>query len=189
VRESAMVGLEHGKVVVADHDQEWADLFQREHDRIKTALGNIALAIEHVGSTSIRGLAAKPIIDIIVAIDSYESFFPHVPTVEKLGYVYRGEDGLPRRHLFWNDDPCTVHLRFLEKDSESWHSHLAFRETMRGSPELRQAYLDLKRQLAEQFPDDREAYTAGKQEFIQSVLQQLAEERHRHPPPDSSTLL
>lgn len=180
-----MIGLKTGTVALSAPDHRWAELFEHERERLARALGEVARAIEHVGSTAIPGLEAKPIIDMMVAVDSYESFFPHVPTVEKLGYIYRGEDGIPRRHLFWNPDPCTVHLRFLEKDSDAWHLHLAFREAMRRSPQLRQQYLELKRDLARRFPHDREAYTAGKQEFICSILAPLLAERKRGQPPES----
>lgn len=166
-----MTGLKPGRVELSEHDQHWSRVFERERDRVKSALGPEALAIEHVGSTSIPGIAAKPIVDIAVAIREFEAFAPHVPTVERLGYIYRGENGIPRRHYFLLGDPRIVHLHFLEISGPNWRQHLVFRETMRASPKLRRAYEALKRDLAARFPNDREAYTAGKHAFIMEVLE------------------
>lgn len=179
-----MIGLKPGTVTISKHDQRWREIFERERDRIKQALGDVVLAAEHVGSTSVPGLDAKPIVDIAMAIASFESFPPHIPTVEALGYIYRGENGIPRRHYFVYGDPRIVHLHFLERDSDAWHIHLAFRETMRHSPELRQQYMDLKHELATRFPNDRDAYTAGKQAFIHSIIDPIVAEHRSKPTPD-----
>jgi GrpB-like predicted nucleotidyltransferase (UPF0157 family) len=179
-----MIGLKPGTVSISQHDQRWNDVFERERDRIKRALGGVVLAAEHVGSTSVPDLAAKPIVDIAIAIASFEDFAPHVTIVETLGYIYRGENGVPRRHYFVLGDPRTVHLHFIEHDSDAWHAHLAFREKMCSSPELRRQYMDLKHDLAARFPNDRDAYTAGKQAFIHSIIDPILAERRRAPTPD-----
>lgn len=174
-----MLGLKPGTVEISPHDHRWSDLFARERDRIKEAIGDVALDIQHVGSTSVPGLAAKPIVDIAVAIRSYDEFPPHIPAIERLGYIYRGENGVPRRHYFVLGEPRTVHLHFLERDGDAWHAHLIFRERMRSSPELREQYMALKRRLAKQFPNDRDAYTAGKQQFIHSIIDPALAARRR----------
>jgi len=165
-----MTGLEPGTVTLSEPDPEWRALFERERDRIKTAVGPVALDIQHIGSTSIPGIAAKPIVDIAVAIVSFEAFDVHVPVIEKLGYIYRGEHGIPRRHYFVLGEPRVVHLHFLEISGEQWRDHLVFRETMRARPDLREAYMNLKRDLVKRFADDRDGYTAGKREFIRGII-------------------
>ncbi len=174
-----MLGLEPGTVSISRPDARWRELFARERDRIQEALGPVALDIQHVGSTSIPGLPAKPIVDVAVAIKSYDDFFPYIPVIEKLGYVYRGENGTPRRHYFVLGEPRTVHLHFLEHDSDDWLAHLVFRNRMRRSPALRRRYLRIKRHLAAKYPDDRDAYTAGKQPFIHSVIDPVLAAKRR----------
>jgi len=171
--DSAIIGLERGIVRLAPFDPGWAVLFEEEKASLSRALGVWALDIQHVGSTAIPGGVAKPIIDIAIAVQNYEAAFACVKPMETLGYVYGGENGIPRRHYFNKYDPrSTHHVHMFELTSKEWCEHLLFRDYLRSHPEIVQAYADLKRQLLEQFPANREAYTGGKAEFICRVLDQ-----------------
>src|SRR6516165_9169361 len=97
---------------------EWAVRFAEERLRIAGALGASVLDIQHIGSTAIPGITAKPILDIAVAIRDFESGHALVPSLVALGYIYRGQNGIPRRHYFERDDAC--HLHFFEQGSLNW---------------------------------------------------------------------
>lgn len=166
------LGLERTTVTLRPHDSCWAELFELERVRLRTALGDDVLALEHIGSTSVPGLTAKPILDVGVAVESFESAFALAPRLEGLGYTFRGEQGIPRRHYFvqGTDEKRTHHLHMLELTNPEWRDLLLFRDRLRTQPGTAQAYETLKRQLAAQYPNDRAAYTDGKVEFIRAVL-------------------
>lgn len=175
--ESAIIGLERGVVRLVPYDPGWAILFEEEKSRLAEALRIWVLDIQHVGSTAIPGGVAKPIIDIAIAVQNFEAAFASVKPMETLGYMYGGENGIPRRHYFNKYDPSsTHHVHMFELTSQNWRDHILFRDYMRSHPEAVQAYTKLKLQLLEQFPANREAYTEGKAEFICSVLDQALRE-------------
>ncbi len=166
------LGLERATVTLRPYDGRWAELFRLERLRLQTALGDDILAIEHIGSTSVPGLTAKPILDMGVAVERFEAAFALVPRLEELGYTFRGEQGIPRRHYFvqGSDQNRTHHLHLLEQSNPEWRDLLLFRDRLRAQPETIRAYEALKRQLAERYPNDRVAYTNGKVEFVRTVL-------------------
>ncbi len=166
------LGLERTTVILRPYDERWAKLFELERVYLQTALGDDVLAIEHIGSTSVPRLTAKPILDIGVSVESFEAAFALVPRLEELGYTFRGEQGIPRRHYFvrGSDQNRTHHLHMLEHANPEWRDLLGFRDRLRAQPETVRAYEALKRRLAEQYPNDRVAYTDGKYEFIRTVL-------------------
>jgi GrpB-like predicted nucleotidyltransferase (UPF0157 family) len=169
-----MIGLKPGTVALSAPDPAWRAVFYEESARIIEAVRDFVVAIEHVGSTAIPGLQAKPIIDIAAATPTFEGFFPAVPRLEKLGYTFRGEFGIPRRHFFTLGDPVTVHFHVFEEHGKDWPEQLRFRDAMRASEKLRAEYEALKVELAAKFANDRPAYTAAKSDFIQRVLREAA---------------
>lgn len=173
-----MLGLERGVVRLAPHQAVWSVLFEEEKGRLEKALGSAVLDVQHIGSTSIPGIKAKPILDVGVAVRNFEEAFVLIPKVERLGYLYRGENGIPRRHYFVKGTPerRTHHLHMVELDSEEWTKNLLFRDYLRRHPEAARAYQALKEALATQYPRDREAYTDGKHAFVQEVLQKARAE-------------
>lgn len=176
--DNAIIGLERGVVRLVPYDPGWAVLFEEEKTRVSQALGDLALDIQHVGSTAIPGGVAKPIIDIGIAVESFEAAFACVKPMEDLGYGYAGENGIPRRHYFVKHNPATTHhIHMFEFTSNQWRDHILFRDYMRSHPEAVQAYTDLKLQLLEQFPMNREAYTEGKAEFIRSIVETASESK------------
>jgi GrpB-like predicted nucleotidyltransferase (UPF0157 family) len=163
------MGGEQRRVGLAEYDAGWPRLFEEEAARIRDAVGDWVLAVEHIGSTSVPGMPAKPIIDIAVAVRSFGEAVRCVAPLEQVGYTYRGEWGMPRRHYFVKGEPRTHHLHMLEAGTEQWDRHIRFRDTLRASPELAAEYAALKRRLAAPFARDRDAYQAGKALFIGRV--------------------
>jgi GrpB-like predicted nucleotidyltransferase (UPF0157 family) len=159
------------EVRICDYDPEWPHLFSRIECELREHVGTLAVAIEHVGSTSVPGLAAKPIIDIDIVIASGYQFPLIKERLEKFGYIHEGPLGLRGREAF----RCVIdlpvhHLYVCESGARPLQEHLCFRDILRQSPELATEYAVLKRNLAEQHRNDRDAYTEAKTGFIRSVL-------------------
>ena len=159
------------EVWVSEYDPEWPRLFSKIERELREQVGALALAIEHVGSTSVPGLAAKPIIDIELVIASAYQFPSVKERLENLGYIHRGPCGVPDREVF----RCVIdlpphHLYVCETGARPLREHLSFRDALRQSPPLAAEYAALKRSLAEQYRNDRDAYTEAKTSFIRSVL-------------------
>jgi len=165
-----MIGLERGTVTLSPHREEWHELFAGERKRIRTTIGDRLLAVEHIGSTSICGIAAKPILDIMIGTPEFEAELPGVGALEAIGYEYKRENGVPNRHFFGKGVPRTVHLNVFRFGGEFWLSHLAFRYYLKNNGDAAREYEQLKLSLAEHFPNDRESYTNGKLAFVEKVL-------------------
>jgi GrpB-like predicted nucleotidyltransferase (UPF0157 family) len=167
-----MIGLERGTVRVVAYQSEWARLFDEERRLIEVAIGLRARGIEHVGSTAVEGLVAKPIIDITVAVAEVADVAACVEPLASLGYEFKGEDEIPEHFLFGKGVPLrTHHLHMVGLDSEFWRDHLLFRDYLRRNRETADEYARLKLQLAAQFAHEREAYTQAKSPFIKRVLE------------------
>jgi GrpB-like predicted nucleotidyltransferase (UPF0157 family) len=154
-------------VIVSDYDPNWPGLFQSLRKRIADALGDMAAAIEHVGSTAVPDLAAKPIIDIDVLLASETMLPAAIEQLASLGYIHRGTLGIPEREAFLapaNDPPH--HLYVCPPRSAEFRRHMAFRDYLRAHPEDAKIYGDLKIALAERFREDRPAYNTAKGEFV-----------------------
>jgi GrpB-like predicted nucleotidyltransferase (UPF0157 family) len=165
------LGLERGTVRLVPYDSRWPVLFLDEAERIRSIAGaDLPLAIEHVGSTAIPGLAAKPILDLLGGYPRGASVSTYVDALTRAGYQHRGEQGIPGREFFRRGDPRSYHFHLAEKGGTFWREHLAFRDALRTQPELRDAYAALKVQLAQKYPYDREAYIEGKTEFVRKVV-------------------
>jgi GrpB-like predicted nucleotidyltransferase (UPF0157 family) len=165
------------EICIVEYDPRWASLFEEEAERIWQALGkNLVVEIEHIGSTAVSGLAAKPIIDIMVGVYSLLDALIAIPALEAMKYVYWREDTRPGRMFFVKGMPPygkqrTHHVHIVERESEFWERHKLFRDYLRTHPEEKQGYEALKRNLAARFSSDREAYTNGKKEYIQRVME------------------
>lgn len=173
-----MIGLEKGTVHVVAYRPGWNDLFERERLLLQQHIGHLALDIQHVGSTAVPGLDAKPILDIAVAVASVSVVSLCVRPLCRLGYVDRGDQGGNGGHLFVKEsspDIRTHHLHVVATDDPQWRRYLRFRDALRCDEALRTRYSTLKRTLRERFPEDRNAYTAAKCEFVQGVLQRQVE--------------
>lgn len=170
------------EVVVVEYDPRWPALFEEERARLLSLLSPWVDSIEHVGSTSVPGLAAKPILDIMVGLRTLEDAQHCIPRLESIGYEYvpRHEAALPERRFFHKGATRrarTHHLHMVETASRFWHRHLLFRDRLRANAELARRYDELKRQLAARFPFDRDAYTNAKAPFIEEVLSKGSDDR------------
>ncbi len=168
--EHDVLGLSSETVVVRPYTPEWPQLYLAEEARLVGSIGEYVLDIQHVGSTSIPGMIAKPILDVAIAVSDFEEAARCIEPIERLGYHYRGEYGISRRHYFTKGNPRTHHLHMLERHSENWASSISFRDHLRQNPSLAEEYAALKQCLSEQFPTDRLAYQDGKAAFIHHVL-------------------
>jgi GrpB-like predicted nucleotidyltransferase (UPF0157 family) len=158
------------RVVVVDYDPEWPGLFERLAAPIRKALAGVALSVEHVGSTSVTGLAAKPVIDIDVVVADGD-VAEGIRRLTALGYVHRGDLGVPTREAFGRpEDEPRHHLYLCPATSPALANHLTVRDHLRARPDEAAAYGALKRRLAEAHPDDIDAYIRGKTEFLIGVL-------------------
>jgi GrpB-like predicted nucleotidyltransferase (UPF0157 family) len=142
----------------------------------RNVLGNdLVVEIEHIGSTAVPGMAAKPVIDIMVGVRSLVGAKSAIPALESLGYVYWRENPDPGRMFFVKGMPPygnqrTHHVHIVEVNSEFWEEHRLFCDYLRRHPEEAKQYETLKRDLAATFRSDREAYTSGKNDYIRAVM-------------------
>jgi len=173
-----MLGLQRGTIRLLPHNENWHGAFESERLRLFGALSGHSIKIEHVGSTAICGIVAKPIIDIMVGIRAYDEGYKCVSALERLGYEYKGENGVPERHYFGNGVPRTHHLHIVTVGSDFWIHHLLFRDYLIVNRQAAEEYNELKLALAGRFPEDREAYTNGNEPFVRRVLQAAKETQH-----------
>lgn len=159
------------KVVIVPYDPEWPVLFQQLGLALRGALGPTALRIDHIGSTSIVGLAAKPVIDVQISVAEFEPLDLYRLPLEKLGYVFRANNPELTKRYFRErpgDRRTHIHVRRLGSWAEQFA--LLFRDYLRAHDEDAQAYAKLKYDLAEKYRDDRQGYTEAKAPFIWEIM-------------------
>ncbi|MFX1537868.1 MAG: GrpB family protein [Promethearchaeota archaeon] len=172
-----MIGLKRGIVKLSPYSSKWVEVYSKEKLQLETVIGDHVLEIQHIGSTSIPGMIAKPIIDIAVAVHDFREAFKCVELLKDLEYEYKGEFGIPKRHFFVKGNPRIFHLHMLEISSQEWKNHQFFRDFLIQHPNKAEEYAELKILLARQFSTDRDAYTEGKASFIEKILHQEKEEK------------
>lgn len=157
-------------IEVVDYDDAWFDVFLVWRQRISDAVGSAAKRIEHVGSTAVPGLAAKPVVDIQVSVEDIEDESRYVHAIESTGVPLRSRD---REHRYFRppkDQPRVVQIHVCDIGSNWQRGHLLFRDFLRADPSSCRAYAALKRRLAAEYHNDRLAYTEAKSEFILGTL-------------------
>ena len=156
--------------------------FAEVHSELLRALSPSQIAVEHIGSTSVPGLSAKPIIDVLVGADSIHAIEQKIEVLEQVGYKYiaKYEDVFPIRRYFVRSagSALRVNLHAVVLGSPFWVEHLAFRDALRSDPSLVSQYQELKERLAVTFKDDRPSYTEGKASFIQAVIASVLRPAH-----------
>jgi GrpB-like predicted nucleotidyltransferase (UPF0157 family) len=158
-------------IIVVDYDESWPRVFESLRAHVAAALGAVAVSIEHVGSTAVPGLAAKPVIDMDVVVASKADVPIAIVRLGMIGYVHRGDLGITGRDAFLQPANFPAHhLYVCAADAEELSRHLLFRNFLRSHPDAARAYSELKQKLAEQFRDDREAYSQAKTPFILNAL-------------------
>lgn len=168
------------RVEILPYDQAWADQYKEEAGAITKVLGERLVAVHHVGSTSIPGLAAKPIIDILPVLRDIETLVADDAGMQALGYEGLGEYGLPARRYFRKLDGQRhlVHVHAYGESNPEIERHLAFRDYLIAHAEKASQYAKLKMELAQRYPHDSEAYQDGKHDWIQAT-EQLALDWYR----------
>jgi GrpB-like predicted nucleotidyltransferase (UPF0157 family) len=165
-----VLGLEPDRVRLRPYTSRWPQLFAVEAAAIRTVLGPLAVDVQHVGSTSIPGLMAKPILDIAVALEQLCSYPLCIARLAALGYEHVPWQGLARNEVFAKGAPRTHLLHVVEHGGDKWQDYLKFRERLASVPGLAHEYESLKLALASTHALDRAGYTAAKHTFIRGVL-------------------
>jgi GrpB-like predicted nucleotidyltransferase (UPF0157 family) len=168
-----MLGLQRGIIRVVPADPGWAAAFAEEQERLQEAIGHLVIDIQHVGSTSVPGLDAKPIIDIAVAVALPDDIARCRPTLLALGYLDRGDGGSDGGYLFVKEshpEVRTHHLHIVTLEDLQWANYLRFRDRLRADDVLRDEYAAIKHLLKQHCADNIRAYTAAKAPFIRGVL-------------------
>lgn len=165
-------------MTIADYSPHWPAQFDAEARVLRSAFGDDTIDVEHVGSTAVPGLGAKPVIDMLLGASSLAQIEHHIRDLEAVGYRYvpEFERQLPLRRYFVkpNRGDAHFHLHAVERGGAFWLDHLRFRDALREQPALCEQYLTLKRQLAASFQMDRAGYTDAKASFIEGVLSDIA---------------
>lgn len=169
-----MLGLKRGTVELYPHEKEWEENARQTIALLKAVLGSAAVDIQHVGSTAIRTICAKPIIDLAVAVRSLDDVAPFADALARHGFIDRGADR-PGQLLFvmgdLNTDIRTHHIHFVEHSSAAWRNYINFRDYCNAHPAEAARYDALKRSLCGEYADNRAAYTPGKQPLIEELLE------------------
>ncbi|WOF73289.1 GrpB family protein [Parvibaculaceae bacterium PLY_AMNH_Bact1] len=160
-------------VALAAHDNAWADQFEKLALQMKTACGDKLVTIHHIGSTSVPGLAAKPLIDMMPELRHHEEGPALAPLLEPLGFIYFGAYGIDGRHFFRRKGDVDVNVHMFETGHIEIERHVVFRDALRSDTKLLEAYQALKEELAARFPNDVDSYARSKSDFIESVLREL----------------
>jgi GrpB-like predicted nucleotidyltransferase (UPF0157 family) len=160
-------------IVIVDYDRRWPDIFEQLSALIWTAVRGLATAVEHVGSTSVPGLAAKPIVDISVVVPNEATVRDAIDRLAGLDYVHQGNLGVEGREAFTTPGALPAHHLYLcSKDSLALANHLAVRGYLRSHPDVAREYGALKKSLAHEYPHEIDRYTEGKTEFLLRILEQ-----------------
>ena len=173
-----MVGLSKNSVKLYPHSEEWSILFEKEKIKVYNCIKEYVIDIQHVGSTSIRGMHAKPIIDIVVAIDDLKDGFKLIDDIESIGYHFKGSLGKSNRFFFWkgNETNNTHNLHIVQYGDKNWENLTLFRNFMNNHSDYRDKYYSLKLDSANKYKDDRDAYTSSKTKFILDVIKLAKQE-------------
>ena len=162
------------RVIVVPYDAAWKRAFEKIKDELAAAMGDLIVGIEHVGSTSVEGLCAKPCIDIDVVIEDYTVFDSVVKRLETIGYMHEGNLGIPDREAFcYHNKPHLLshHLYVCPQQSEELRRHTVFRDFLRSNPEAVKRYGSVKETAAKLFPNDISGYMAYKAPCIAELYE------------------
>jgi GrpB-like predicted nucleotidyltransferase (UPF0157 family) len=172
-------GVEKRDIQILDYDPRWPEEFQANAARISAALGETALRIEHIGSTSVPGLAAKPIVDILVVVNDSAVEATYLPQLKGAGYMLRVREPDFQEHRMFRTPERDVHIHVFSLGSPEIERYLIFRDRLRSNPEHRLRYEQTKRALAARSWPDMNAYADAKTEVVESILAAARAEAER----------
>ena len=172
------MALKRGIVKLDEYTNDWEKEYLKEEKLLKSLLKDKIIEIHHIGSTSIPGLKAKPIIDILIVLKNFDYIDDITNILEPYGYENRGKQGIDDRFFFAEcpDDAGTHYIHFTLPNSDTYYNQIYFKKYLIEHPEYIQKYCDLKEKLAKQYTNDRPKYTKGKDEFIKSVITKAHQE-------------
>lgn len=165
------LGLRRGTVIVEAHNREWEIIAAETIAELRSILQEVLIDAQHVGSTSVKRICAKPIIDIVVGLSDFDGLLSKNIILDKRGFMFRGQDH-PGQYLYvcGKDDLRTHHIHAVIYDSSAWNDYIDFRDYLNFHEEDAENYSKLKESLAEQYSEDRETYTAMKSGMISEIL-------------------
>lgn len=176
------IGLKRGTVHLEEHQSEWDQNAQEVIAVLKAALGGAAVDIQHIGSTAIRKISAKPILDIAVAVNDFDAVLMKKEALASRDILFR-LDERPTQLLFvmgdFAADTRTHHIHVVKWDSSEWFNYLNFRDYLNANDAAAKEYEAVKKRLAAEFPADRDAYLAGKGDVVAKLLNEAANWRSR----------
>jgi len=159
-------------VRLVEYDERWPALFAAESARILAGVPEPPLTLEHIGSTAVPGLCAKPVLDMLAGHPGAVPILKYVERFERAGYQHRGDAGIAGHQLFRRGQPRAYHVHLVESGGALWREYLAFRDYLRSNRQAAARYADIKRSLAARHPRDREAYITGKSRFVVEAIRQ-----------------
>lgn len=169
-----MLGLKHTTVKLVPYNYKWSYLFQEEVIKLRRALNDRKLQVEHVGSTALNNIAAKPILDIFIPCQDLTTVADYVEPLAKLGYELVTDASTYKLFIKGSEEARTHHLTFTSSEGTYWQETIQFRDHLLEHPETAKAYEVEKIALAEQYADSRRNYSSNKARFIQSVLREIS---------------
>jgi GrpB-like predicted nucleotidyltransferase (UPF0157 family) len=184
---------EQREVELVPHNPEWSHLADEEAKRIMEQLSIPVIGIYHIGSTSVPGIKAKPILDFVIEVEILDDFIQSAEVLEELNYVSKGEYGIPGRQFFTKDTDGerSHHLHVFQQGHPDIERHLVFRDFLRANPGAAHEYEIIKEKLAKRFPKESSSYTEAKSDFILSMDEVarywLEKDGFKNEPPDSGS--
>jgi len=176
MKELFIGGAEKGEIILLDYDSVWPEKFQKHVGILSRALGTEALSIEHVGSTSVPGLAAKPIIDVLVVVKDSAQEDSYLPALVRAGYVLRVREPAWYQHRMFRTPERDVHVHIFSAGCVEIRRMLAFRDRLRSNAEDRFLYESMKRKLAREDWPDMNAYAQAKSGVVEQIIARALQE-------------
>jgi GrpB-like predicted nucleotidyltransferase (UPF0157 family) len=167
-----MIGLPRKKVKLFSYNPVWKELYKKEEKLLRSAIGKYVLDIQHVGSTSVPGANAKPIIDIAVGVKNLKDGEKRIKPLKQLGYEYKHDAGIKGRHFFAKGKKRnrTYYIHIIKLNGRFWKNLIVFRDYLRKHKRAVKEYNKLKEKLARKYKDDRDTYTTKKDSFIRGII-------------------
>ena len=167
------MALKRGIVELQNYNENWNEEYKREEKLLKSVLGDKIIEVHHVGSTSIKGLKAKPIIDILLVVKSLDEIEEIERLLKPYDYENRGAQGILDRYFFAKgpEDARCCYLHIVKPNSDTYYNQVYFKKYLINHPEYLKKYCDLKEELASLYASDRPKYTKGKNDFIKNVIE------------------
>lgn len=172
------LGIEGDVVTLSEYSSLWPDLYREEEKRISAAIGHLIIDLQHIGSTAIPGIKAKPILDMLAGVAQLENALLCKAPLESIGYDYIARAGIANDHVFGKGLPRTHYLHVVEYGGAKWINDLRFRDRLRKDPDLAEEYEKLKEELSRKFRDSHAKYHDAKSRFIDEVVQEFSPDGH-----------